>query len=101
MTRHRSMELVLMGSLMVLGACRGRPEQELKLAPASELPEFVQTAPPVVQEAYRFAVANPDVLSVIPCYCGCGGMGHTSNLSCYVREYRPDGSITFDNHAFG
>ena len=61
---------------------------------------MVQQAPPTVQEAYRFAVANPEVTSQIPCYCGCGAMGHTSNYTCFVADDR-DGQITFDNHALG
>jgi len=103
MTRHILVErlfLLVVGSVVGFTACQQGPDRQLKMAPASVLPEFAQTAPPVVQEAYRFAVANPEVLSVIPCYCGCGRMGHTSNLGCYVR-YRADGSIEFDNHAFG
>jgi hypothetical protein len=71
------------------------------MAPESALPDFVQDAPPQVKEAYRFAIANPDVLSYIPCYCGCGAVGHQSNRDCYVKEVRPDGSLEFDNHAFG
>ena len=74
---------------------------DLALAPESALPDFVSDAPPQVKEAYRFAIANPDVLTKFPCYCGCGAMGHKSNLQCYIKETRPDGSIEFDNHAFG
>ncbi len=71
------------------------------LAPLSEMPADVQSAPVVVQEAYQFAVANPDVLKQLPCYCGCGAMGHTSNYSCYVAEAKADGSFTYDPHALG
>ncbi len=74
---------------------------DLQLAPLSQMPDFVQTAPPTVQEAYRFATANPEVMHKIPCYCGCGAMGHQDNLGCYVKEVRPNGSIEFDNHATG
>ena len=73
---------------------------EIQLAPVSQLPEKVRRAPPVVQEAYRFAIANPDVLARIPCYCGCGSMGHTSDLDCFIQEFKPDGSIVFGYHAF-
>ncbi len=61
----------------------------------------MRTAPPQVKEAYRFAIANPDVLDAFPCYCGCGQMGHESNLDCYIKEVRADGSLVFENHAFG
>ena len=72
-----------------------------EMAAASMLPDYAQSAPPRVQEAYQFAVANPDILAHQPCYCGCGAMGHTSNLSCYVQNFAEDGTVTFDNHAAG
>jgi hypothetical protein len=74
---------------------------QIQLAPSSLLPKKVRKAPPVVQEAYRFAIANPQVLSKLPCYCGCGGVGHTSDLDCFIEEFEPDGSIVFGYHAFG
>jgi hypothetical protein len=66
------------------------------MADASAMPAAVQNAPQVVQAAYRFAAANQDSLKQIPCYCGCGGMGHLSNYNCF---WRPDGSV--DEHALG
>lgn len=74
---------------------------DLELAPAAQLPDRVKQAPPVVQEAYQFAITHPEVLSSVPCYCGCGGMGHESNLDCYVEEMGEDGSIVWDYHALG
>ena len=71
------------------------------MASESALPDFVRGAPPQVREAYRFAIANRKLLSAFPCYCGCGSVGHKSNLDCYIRNVRPDGTIEFDNHAFG
>jgi hypothetical protein len=96
--------LVALALVSGLSACvgsGGKAGQEYTLAPESALPDFVQDAPPQVREAYRFAIANPDVLSAFPCYCGCGAMGHQSNLDCYVKQIQPDGSIEFENHAFG
>jgi hypothetical protein len=73
----------------------------LAMAPMSGMPKEVQAAPARVRSAYQFAVANPDALKNVPCYCGCGAMGHTSNLSCYIKERKADGQIVFDNHALG
>ncbi len=73
----------------------------LKMAAMADMPAAVQKAPATVQEGYQFAVANPDVLKQIPCYCGCGAMGHTSNYACYVKGKNADGSTQFDNHALG
>lgn len=79
----------------------GTAPVKLTLAPESALPDFVQNAAPQVKEAYRFAIANPEVLKKFPCYCGCGAMGHRHNLDCYIKEFKPDGSAVFENHAFG
>ncbi len=73
----------------------------LKLAAVSELSPEIQQLPPKVQEAYRFALANPDVLSKIPCYCGCGSVGHMNNRMCYVQSESADRQVVFDNHAMG
>ena len=71
-----------------------------EMAPMAGMPPVVQEAPVTVQEAYQFAVANPDVTTQIPCYCGCGAMGHTSNYACFVAN-DSNGEITFDEHALG
>jgi hypothetical protein len=100
--RWTILTLFLLALTSGISACSGgKGGQELALAPESALPGFVRDAPPQVKEAYRFAIANPDVLSAFPCYCGCGAMGHENNLGCYVKEIRPDGSIEFENHALG
>jgi hypothetical protein len=75
--------------------------RKVKLAPASQLSPELQKAPPKVREAYQFALANPELLKRIPCYCGCGSMGHKSNLDCYVKEVKPDGKAVFEDHALG
>jgi len=76
-------------------------EQAYHLAPLSQMPHEVQEAPSSVREAYQFAVSNPGVLQQLPCYCGCGAMGHTSNYSCYLAGEDQNGMLQFDNHALG
>jgi hypothetical protein len=71
------------------------------MAPLHSMPMEVQSAPVAVQQAYQFAVANPEVLSEIPCYCGCGAMGHASNLACYVQAGGTADAPLFDAHALG
>lgn len=61
----------------------------------------MRKAPPVVQEAYRFAIANPEILAKFPCFCGCGSRGHKSDLDCFIECFNPDGFIVFGYHAFG
>lgn len=87
--------------LTVLPACSTHQEAELQMMPMDQMPMEVQSAPATVQQAYQFAAANPDVMKVIPCYCGCGNIGHTSNYSCYVSYVDDKGKVTFDNHALG
>jgi hypothetical protein len=65
------------------------------------MPGEVKSAPTIVQQAYQFAAANPEVMKQIPCYCGCGAMGHTSNYSCYIDDVDANGGITYDSHALG
>jgi len=91
---------------VALSACSsaaqpGAATGKVKMAPASQLSPELQKAPPKVREAYQFALANPEFLKRIPCYCGCGSMGHTSNLDCYIKEVKPDGKVIFEDHALG
>ena len=76
--------LLLSLALLLLAGCA--KQSAYTLADESILPAFLDGAPATVREAYRFAAANPDELAKYPCYCGCGAMGHTSNLSCYVSD---------------
>jgi hypothetical protein len=92
--------VVLSPSLLTVG-CAANPAHELKMAPMNMLPTQMQNAPTKVREAYQFAIANPDALKNVPCYCGCGAMGHTSNYSCYVKESKANGTTVFDEHALG
>ena len=76
-------------------------EVHLDMMPLDQMPAEVQSAPVTVQTAYQFSAANPDVMKNIPCYCGCGDIGHTSNYDCYVSGTDAQGEIKFDNHALG
>jgi hypothetical protein len=63
------------------------------------LPPYARTMQ--AAEAYRFAVARPDLLRAMPCYCGCERDGHTSNLECFVAAFAADGRPTYDPHGAG
>ena len=71
------------------------------MMPMDKLPAEVQSAPASVRVAYQFVAANPDVMKAIPCYCGCGNIGPTSNYSCYISQADPQGVISYDSHALG
>ena len=101
--------LVLLAGLLAVGGllagCAGQSAGSethvLAMASLHDMPMDVQQAPVSVQEAYQFAVANPEVLEEIPCYCGCGAMGHKSNYACYVAGVDEDGIVAYDPHALG
>ena len=98
--------LFLLTVLMILSstisACStNHPSKNLSMASMDQMPSEVQAAPVTVQQAYQFAVANPAVMKNIPCYCGCGSVGHTSNYNCYVSRVDDKGKVMFDAHALG
>jgi hypothetical protein len=100
MVRRRLPFSLLLVVAIFISACASQT-QAVKLAPASALPDTMQHAPASVRTAYQFAVANPDALRNVACYCGCGSIGHHSNLACYVKDTSHDGKIVFDDHALG
>jgi hypothetical protein len=71
------------------------------MTPLDQMPAEVQSAPVTVHEAYQFNAANPGLMKDIPCYCGCGDIGHTSNYDCYISNVDASGKVAFDNHALG
>ena len=91
---------VAIGSLFV-GRDFGAATHAYALAPESALPPDIQRAPADVREAYRFAVANRETLRYIPCFCGCGADGHTSNASCYVKDGSAADRIEFERMSLG
>ncbi len=92
---------MLFAPMLLAGCGAASSAHDVKMAPASMLPQAMQTAPERVREAYQFAAANPAALQNVPCYCGCGAMGHTSNYSCYIKQAKADGTFVFDEHALG
>ena len=104
----RTPRLLILFIIVVLvsttvSACSAATSDDVHLymLPMDQMPMDVQNAPVAVQEAYQFASVNPDVMENIPCYCGCGSVGHESNFDCYVSAVDDKGNITFDNHALG
>jgi hypothetical protein len=70
-----------------------------KAIASAVLPSYVTAAS---RDAYEFAVAHPEVLMYMPCYCGCGlTAGHKSNLDCFIKGIDEKGVIHFDRHGSG
>ena len=83
---------------MLIAGCGGfeAAQHRYKLAPENLLPADIAKASTEIREAYRFAINNRDILRYIPCYCGCGSDGHTSNASCYVKDSATREKLEFD-----
>ena len=84
-----------------------KAEAAAKLGPHKQatLPPipFQSYAPPrpydVVTAAYQFAAEHPEVLSYVPCFCGCERAGHTGNSDCFVKSRAANGDvIDWDEH---
>ena len=70
---------------------------QVQTLPKGQWPAFAST--PEIRNLYRYAVEHGDELRYMPCYCGCGDVGHRSNRDCYVKAMNPDGTLTFTSHA--
>lgn len=97
---------------VVLSAQAAKPTQA---APQAKSPVVRKTAPPlpalgyapvrpidIVRATYDFAAQHPEVLRFVPCYCGCGSEGHSSNESCFIARRDAKGNVLeWDTHGFG
>ncbi len=64
-----------------------------ELASSLNLPGYAYSSP-ITLKAYEYTALNPQIIDQVPCYCGCGGLGHESLLNCFMTD---DGE--YDNHA--
>jgi len=56
----------------------------------------------VVRATYEFAARHPEVLSYVPCFCGCERGGHKGNHDCFVSSRDASGRVTgWEAHALG
>lgn len=92
---------LLLPVLTMTSCATTQARHEVQMAPMSMLSPEVASAPESVRTAYQFAVANPDALKNVPCFCGCGAVGHKSNYDCYIQDAPANGKIIFDKHALG
>ena len=75
------------------------PHKQANLPPIP----FAGYAPPrpaeVVTAAYYFAAEHPEILSYVPCFCGCERSGHKGNHDCFVKSRAANGDvIEWDEH---
>ena len=75
------------------------PAAALGPHPQANLPAlpFVGMAPArpidVVRAVYQFAAEHAEVLSYVPCYCGCERSGHRGNEDCFVTARGANGDV--------
>jgi hypothetical protein len=70
------------------------PHPQANLPPLPFNPSPPARPADVVNVAYRFAAEHPEVLSYVPCYCGCERSGHRGNEDCFVVARAPNGDVT-------
>jgi len=112
MLRIGRRQLLLAGGSALLVACTpgvasgsaapsaARPSSPLAANRALGVwPDLVAKAPLAVRQAYEYAASNQQILQFVPCYCGCGSIGHEDNLSCFVAQFAQDGWLVLDPHA--
>ena len=72
-----------------------KPHPQTKLPPLPVQAYSPPTRPPdVVRAAYVFAAEHPEVLSYVPCFCGCERGGHKGNDDCFVAARDANGDVT-------
>jgi hypothetical protein len=70
------------------------PHPQENLPPLPFDPEPPARPMEVVRAAYKFAAEHPEVLSYVPCYCGCEHSGHRGNEDCFVTARDAKGDVT-------
>jgi hypothetical protein len=69
------------------------PHKQSDLPPIP-FPAYAPPRPkPVVTAAFEFAAEHPEVLSYVPCFCGCQQGGHRGNEDCFVHSRKPNGDV--------
>ena len=71
-----------------------RPHPQKTLPPLPVQAYAPPRPPDVVRSAYVFAAEHPEVLSYVPCFCGCERGGHRGNEDCFVSARDANGDVT-------
>jgi hypothetical protein len=70
------------------------PHQQASFPPLPTQPYAPPRSQDVVRAAYIFAAEHPEILSYVPCFCGCERGGHRGNEDCFVAERDQKGDVT-------
>jgi hypothetical protein len=77
----------------VPAAAKFGPHKQDRLPPLPFEP-MPARPPDVVRAAYVFAAEHPEILSYVPCYCGCERSGHRGNDDCFIAARDANGDVT-------
>lgn len=69
------------------------PRQQKNLPPIPFAGYPPPRPPEVVAAAFHFAAEHPEVLSYMPCFCGCERAGHKGNHDCFVKSRAANGDV--------
>lgn len=70
------------------------PHKQANLPPLPFGPRDPLPRPPqVVAAVFQFAAEHPEVLSYVPCFCGCDHLGHRGNEDCFVKARAANGDV--------
>jgi hypothetical protein len=62
--------------------------------PPLQMPGYaLGRSPEVITAAYKFAAEHPEVLTFVPCFCGCERGGHKGNEDCFVKQRADNGDV--------
>src|SRR5262245_8916624 len=107
------------GAMLIIGAVIAGAQGAAKTTPAQTAKPSTAarkvTAPPLpvmgfapvrpmetIRATYDFAAQHPEILKFVPCYCGCGSEGHSSNESCFIARRDARGNVLeWDTHGYG
>jgi hypothetical protein len=55
-----------------------------------------------MRAAYEVAARHPEVMRYVPCFCGCGQIGHKDNHDCFVTARNSANKVVgWETHALG
>ena len=75
-----------------LVALKAHPQKEF---PPLQLPAYpLGRSPEVITAAYKFAAEHPEILTYVPCFCGCERSGHQGNEDCFVKARASNGDVS-------
>jgi Protein of unknown function with PCYCGC motif len=75
-------------------AINQKPHPQAAMPPLPFSPSPPARPAEVVRAVYKFAAEHPEVLSYVPCYCGCERSGHRGNEDCFVTARNEQGDVT-------